>query len=417
MSMDIKRPILQDLIAHLDKPEITAIIGPRQVGKTYLMRQLQKYAVSLNQKTVFLNLDVEDHRQYLRSQSDFIAYLHLQLGNKKGIVFLDEIQRKEDAGFFLKGLFDLELPYKLVVSGSGSLDIKAHVKESLAGRKRIFEISPLSFSEFTNFKTIYQFENKLEEYFQIEKSQGIKLLEEYMKFGGYPKVVLAQTSDEKKVEISEIYSSYIEKDISGLLRVDKSEKFSSLLRVLASQVGQLINISELSSTLGLSHQTIQKYLWYLEETYILTKSNPFHTNLRSEITKSPMYYFVDLGLRNYLLGLFESLPIPSILAGHLFENAIYNHLQKPGKFWRTTDNAEVDFITNTPLSPTPIEAKYQILTKPTITRSFQNFLSKYQPKNGYIVHLGETMQLQKDQSDISFLPFWKIFVANFGERI
>ncbi len=412
--MDIKREILPNLIAHLDKPEITVIIGPRQAGKTYLMRRLQKHVESQNQRTVFLNLDVEDHRQLLRSQSDFIAYLDLQLGKQKGTVFLDEIQRKENAGLFLKGLFDLELPYKLVVSGSGSLDIKAHIKESLAGRKRVFEIFPLSFSEFINFKTSYQFENKLEEYLKIEKSQSIRYLEEYMKFGGYPKVVLAQTSDEKKIEISEIYSSYIEKDISGLLRVDKSDKFSSLLKVLASQIGQLINISELSSTLGLSQQTVQKYLWYLEETYILAKSTPFHTNLRSEISKSPMYYFIDLGLRNYLLGLFNSSPIPTILAGHLFENAIYNHLQKPVNFWRTTDNAEVDFVINTPLSPTPIEAKYQNLSKPTITRSYQNFLLKYKPTTGYVVHLGENMRLQQNQTEITFIPFWKTLVANFG---
>lgn len=415
--MDIKRPILQNLIAHLHRPEITVIVGPRQVGKTYLMRQLQRNVELQNQKTVFLNLDIEDDRHYLQSQAGFIAYLRLQLGNQKGVVFLDEIQRMENAGLFLKGLFDINLPYKFVVSGSGSLDIKAHIKESLAGRKRVFEISPLSFPEFVNFRTDNRFETKPEEYFRVEKSQTLRFLEEYMKFGGYPKVVLAQTNEDKKIEIAEIYSSYIELDVAGLLHVEKSDKFSALLRILASQIGQLINVSELSSTLGLSHQTVQKYLWYLEETYIMCKSSPFHTNLRSEISKSPMYYFVDVGLRNYLLGLFDSSSIPSILAGHLFENIIFNHLQKPVNFWRTTDNAEVDFVINTPLSPTPIEAKYQNLPKPTITRSYQNFLLKYKPKTGYVVHLGENLRLQANQTNIIFVPFWNTLVANFGKSL
>lgn len=399
---------MADLIYHLNKPEITVIIGPRQVGKTYLMRQMMANAQSQNQKTAYLNLDIESDRRYLESQRTFLDYLHLQLGNRKGIVFLDEIQRKTDAGLFLKGLYDMNLSYKLVVSGSGSLDIKAHLKESLAGRKRVFEISPISFPEFVNFKTDYQYEKKLEEYFNVERSQALRFLEEYMRFGGYPKVLLAPTAKEKKIEIEEIYSSYVEKDVIGLLHVEKSDTFSSLLKIIASQIGQLTNISELSSTLGLSHQTIQKYLWYLEQTYIISKSTPFHTNVRSEISKSPVYYFTDPGLRNYLLGIFDIPRVPQLLAGHLFENTIFNHLQKPVHFWRTTDNAEVDFVINIPLSPTPIEAKYQILTKPVISRSYQNFLAKYHPKIGYLVHLGEELAEQKNFTNIHFLPFWKI---------
>ena len=419
--MTIKRAVLRELIDHLDKPEITVIIGPRQVGKTYLMKQMLSRAGEENQKTVYLNLDIENDRRNLESQRTFIDYLHLQLGAQKGVVFLDEIQRKTDAGLFLKGLYDMGLPYKFVVSGSGSLDIKAHIKESLAGRKRVFEIPPISFAEFLNFKTAYQYEEKLTEYCTVEKFAAVRFLEEYMKFGGYPKVIGAQTAKEMYIEIEEIYSSYVEKDVIGLLRIEKSDAFSSLVKIIASQIGQLTNISELSSTLGLSHQTIQKYLWYLEETYIISKSTPFHTNIRSEISKSPVYYFTDMGLRNYLLGLFDIPTIPSLLTGHLFENTIYNHLQKPVHFWRTTDNAEVDFITNAPLFPTPIEAKYHKFTKPVISRSYQNFLSKYHPKTGYLVHLGEEMIEQKNLTTIQFLPFWNVLIdptivlKNFGK--
>lgn len=413
--MHIKRTILAQLIKHLDRPEITVISGPRQVGKTYLMKQIMVHAKEKNQKTAYLNLDIENDRQYLESQNRFLEYLHLQIGDQKGIVFLDEIQRKKDAGLFLKGLYDMNLPYKLIVSGSGSLDIKAHIKESLMGRKRVFEIPPISFSEYINFKTAYAFEDKLEEYCHVEKSQTIRFLHEYMKFGGYPKIILASTANEKKIEIEEIYTSYVEKDVIGLLHVEKSDTFSSLLKIVASQIGQLTNISELSSTLGVSQQTIQKYLSYLEETYIISRCTPFHTNMRSEISKSPIYYFTDTGLRNYLMGLFDIPEIPPLLAGHLFENTIANHIKKPVHFWRTTDNAEVDFVIHSPENPTPIEAKYHELTKPTLSRSYQNFLSKYHPKTGYLIHLGDELNLQKDETTIQFLPFWKILISpNFS---
>ena len=419
--MSIKRIIFDDLLNHLPKPEITVIIGPRQIGKTYLMRQMQTHAEQRHQKTMYLNLDIENHRHYLDSQSIFLDYLRLQLGTGKGIIFLDEIQRKTDAGLFLKGLYDMKLPYKFVVSGSGSLDIKAHIKESLTGRKRIFEIPPISFPEFVNFKTDYHYEKKLVEYFHLETSRTQRLLEEYMQFGGYPKVILATTTDEKKIEIEEIYRSYIEKDIAGLLHIEKSDVFSSLLRLLASQIGQLTNIRELSSTLRISQPTVKKYIWYLEATFILRRVNPFHTNLRSEISKSPLYYFTDLGLRNYLVNIFTLPQIPSVLSGHLFENTLCNHLIHPLHFWRTTDNAEVDFVINTPLFPTPIEAKYHVLTTPKLTRSYHSFLSKYHPAHGYIIHLGDTMRTKQSNTTIHFLPFWKILtdpnilVANFGK--
>jgi len=146
----------------------------------------------------------------------------------------------------------------------------------------------------------------------------------------------------------------------------------------------LVNFSELSSTLGLSVETIKHYLWYLEKTFILQKITPYFKNLRKEITKSPIYYFCDLGLRNYSLG--------KPLDGFLFQNFVFNLLKEkyPGEkihFWRTKDKAEVDFILETPRGPLPLETKYTHLKEVKLTRGLQSFLKKYQPKNAFVVNL------------------------------
>ena len=166
----IRRDIFQDLKSHLAKKEITLIVGPRQAGKTTLMMLLKEYLESVRKKTVFLSLDFENDQKFFSSQNALIEKLKLEFGNNEGYVFIDEIQRKEDAGVFLKGLYDMSLPYKFIVSGSGSVELKEKVHESLAGRKAMFEVFPVSFREFVNFKTGYKYDDKLADYFTVEKS-------------------------------------------------------------------------------------------------------------------------------------------------------------------------------------------------------------------------------------------------------
>ncbi len=410
----IKRAIFHSIEKHLAEPEMTVLIGPRQVGKTYLMQLLEDHLKVRGEKTVFLNLDVEDNKQFFVSQTALINYIRLQVGSSRAFVFIDEIQRKEDAGLFLKGIYDMNLPYKFIISGSGSLDLKAKIKESMAGRKQIFYIDPVSFEEFVHYKTAYKYEDKLPDFFSIESTRTQHLLEEYMMFGGYPRIVLSETLEKKKSEMDEIYRSYINRDITDLLKVEKPDAFTNLLKVIASQIGSLVNVTELSRTIGISDKTIQHYLWYLEETFIIKKVTPYYRNVRSEITKTPLYYFYDTGVRNYLLGLFGVPTIPPALGGHLFENVIFNMLRHHIHFastrihfWRTTDNAEVDFVINAGLEVIPIEAKYTKLQAALTTRSFKSFLDKYKPKRGYIIHLGKKLEDTFQNTKISFLPFYE----------
>ena len=204
----IKRKVFNELKNHLDKKEITLIVGPRQAGKTTLLLLLKEHLESQGKKTVFLSLDIESDRQFFTSQDQLLRKIALEIGESEGYVFIDEIQRKEDAGLFLKGLYDMNLPYKLIVSGSGSVELKEKIHESLAGRKRMFELSTVSFIEFVNYKTHYKYETSLQEFFDLDPNQTQRLLEEYLNFGGYPRVVLEETTEEKRRIIAELYQSY-----------------------------------------------------------------------------------------------------------------------------------------------------------------------------------------------------------------
>lgn len=413
--MVIKRTILPLLEKHLSAPEMTIITGPRQVGKTYLMRLLENELSVKGEKTLYLNLDIDEHFPLFTSQRELINYIKLQVGGGKAYIFIDEIQKKENAEIFLKGLYDLQLPYKFVLSGSGSLELKSKISESMAGRKRFFTVDPLSFEEFVNNKTDYRYEEKLKDFFAIEKNQTQRLFEEYMMYGGYPRVVLAETVEEKRAVIEDIYQSYIQKDIKDFLDVSKPDAFTNLAKILASQIGSLVNTVELSSNIDIADKTVQHYLWYMEKTFIIKKVTPFYRNIRSEIIKSPVYYFVDTGLRNYLLGLFGLPSIPPALSGHLFENVIFNMLREGKKtgpteihFWRTKDQAEVDFILQAGLDVIPVEAKYMKLKDSRLGKSFKNFILKYKPEKGYIVHIGDNFKTELEGANVSIIPFYDL---------
>lgn len=265
----LKRDILSEIKAHLSHKEITLIVGPRQAGKTTLMLLLKDDLEKDNQKTLFFNLDIEPDRQIFSGQETLVKKIEMEIGKNSGYVFIDEIQRKENAGLFLKGLYDMRLPYKFIVSASGSLELKEKIHESLAGRKRIFELSTLSFKEFADFKTDYKYGLRLKEFFEVDHLRAMRIFEEYLNFGGYPRVVLAETSKEKQKMIDEIYRSYLERDIFYFWGVEKEEAFVNLVRLLSRQIGGLVSVSELSSALRLSAKTVQKYLWYLQKTFVL----------------------------------------------------------------------------------------------------------------------------------------------------
>jgi len=425
MSMNtniIHRHALDDLRRDIHRPEIAFLIGPRQAGKTTLMQIIQTELKDAREKTAFLSLDYDQDRVFFDSQQHLLKKIELEIG-KSGFVFIDEIGRINNAGIFLKGLQDMGLPYKFIVSGSGSVDLRAGIRESMLGRKRIYEISPLNLLEFVNFKTDYQYSERLSDFFALEHARAEELLLDYMNFGGYPRVVLESQAREKTREMDEIYQGYITRDIAYLLKVEKLESYSQLIRTLADQTGRIINYSELSSTLSIALPTVKNYCWYAEETYILQRIRPFYRNLRSEITKAPSVYFHDLGLRNFALGIFGNVQRPDDL-GFVFQNLVYLILREKIRFtggrihfWRTTAKTEIDFIVDTGRAVIPIEVKFQNMDKPSVPRAFDSFITKYSPSHCLVVNKKLQATIRRHGTEVRFVTIWDLLLGDLLRNI
>lgn len=410
----IKRKLFADLVDHLPQKEMSLIIGPRQAGKTTLMEMLKEHLDNRGERTLFLNLDIEWDRPHFESQAALLKKIELELGRQRGYVFIDEIQRKDDAGLFLKGLFDLKLPYKFIISGSGSLELKQKIHESLVGRKRLFELSTVTLGEFINHRTDYRYEENLADFLAIETDRAQQLLSEYMQFGGYPRIVMVAEQREKLRLIDEIYRSILEKDIAYLLKLDKPDVFSALIKMLAGQVGQLMNYTELASTLNVSFATVKNYLWYAQKIFLVELIAPYARNVRKEISKSPVPYFWDLGLRNYSLGLFGHLESP-FEKGFVFENLVFLLLRQKLRFkaaklnyWRTKDKAEVDFVIEAGKRLIPVEVKYKHLKRDKVPASLRSFIAKYNPEKAYIINLDLNKTLKIKKTTLCFLPFHEL---------
>ncbi len=413
----INRDIENKITDSLNKKEVTIIAGARQVGKTTILKHIISTLKSRGERVLYLNLDIEQDNQYFMSQQLLINKIELENGTDPSYVFIDEIQQKPDAGRFLKGLYDMNLPYKFVVTGSGSLELKEKIGEALTGRKHLIEMYPVSFREFVNFKTNYKYKNKLELFFNLEKEKTKLLLNEYLTFGGYPAVVTANNTTDKLEIMNEIFNSYITRDITYLLGVRAPDKFVKLIQLLAVYSGSIVNYSQLAQETGLRTETLKTYLWYAEQTFIIKIAKPYFTNGKKEITKSPTIYFNDLGMCNFSKGMYGT----SINNADrmIFQNFIYLILKDnfttglaKVNYWRSKDKAEVDFIIHQQTGTTPIEVKFSDIKKPTVSRSFRSFINKYLPETGYIVSPNFEATISIGNTKVLFLPFWKLILKS-----
>jgi len=414
----IKRWCYEKIKKHaFEAKEVTMVIGPRQSGKTTLLRQLMEEMKKDGRKVMYLNLDYELDKQFFESQIILIDKIKNDIGNE-GTVFIDEIQRKGNAGIFLKGIYDMDLGYKFVVTGSGSFELNEKIVESMAGRKRLFELNSLSFKEFVDYKTDYRYVEKYDLLQRFESDKLSLMLQEYLVFGGYPAVVLANGEAEKRLLATEIFNSYLDKDIRGWLGVDKIQEFTEMCRVLAAESGQLLDMTKLGKQTALSYKTIKNYLWYLEKTYIIRTVRPFGKNKVNELVRSPMVYFNDLGMRNFLLGqLYQrDFKINLVDTSFLFQNLIFlmlidlteiNLLPYDICYWRTKSGAEVDFVWGNIVKPIPVEVKFS--KQKNVTRSLMSFMNKYMPEKAFLVNL----EVEKKYRGVDFVPYWRLMEKNF----
>ena len=346
--MTRQRDIVKQISGSLDREEIFLLIGPRQVGKTIALHQIENQLKQKGQPNYFLNLEDPDYLQLLnQSPKNLFQIFPFDL-KQKTYLLVDEVQYLDNPSGFLKFFFDqYQNKIKIIASGSSAFYLDKKFKDSLAGRKRIFTLLSLSFREFLKFKE----EPKLAaaDFLKLTLSEKEKiqiLFGEYLLYGGYPKVVLSPM-EEKRPVLSDLAYSYIKKDIFEA-NIRQEKIFFRLLKILASQVGNLVNSSELSQTLGISKTAIDNYLYVMQKSFHITLIKPFFKNIRKELTKMPKAYFWDLGLRNFFKNDFRPF-YERDDRGQLLENAAFKQLSErynPDEihFWRTADQKEIDFV-------------------------------------------------------------------------
>lgn len=418
--MEIPRRMLAELVKHLEKEEITLLIGPRQAGKTTLLSSMGRQLRQEGKTCLFFNLDIDTDAQHFTSQQRFVERVEALTGGRPAYVFIDEVQRIENAGLFLKGIFDRRLPYKWIATGSGSLELKEKIAESLAGRKRNFLLYPISMEEFLNYRLGAPDAGRSMALLATDAVAEERLLLEYLQFGGYPRVVLTPDDTEKRQVLGEIFQSYIERDLQLLLRLEKSRELVTLLQLIANRIGRLIQYQDLANLTNLSVATVKNYLWYAQKTFIIEEVLPYFTNKEKELTKSPQYYFVDNGLRNYLLGNVPITPV-SPEFGFVFQQLIFQLLRQRFsdsiaaiRYWRTQNQAEVDFVVHDGLNLLPVEVKAARMKQPQIERSLRSFIETYRPAEAWVVNRSLETSVKIDTTTVRFLPWFRLIGPDVG---
>lgn len=343
------RHIDKAILNHFDNyKEILILLGARQVGKTTLLKRLfpSAYYLLVDNETVKNNLekyDISIYKQVFPIQTTKLI--------------IDEIHLLSDPGRAAKIIYDQMPNINLIITGSSSLQIKNRATESLAGRKLDYHLYPLTFSEYLFQKGIednlnYQIiTNVLEKGLQ-ERVHSFDLkgtLENVLVYGLYPHLVDQPNNQEY---LKNFVDSVIFKDLVELQAIENRSGALNLLRLLAYQIGSLVNISELSNRLGMNIATVRRYLNIFEQSFIIFPLRPYSKIGRDEIGKMNKYYFYDLGLRNALIENFN--PIQSRQDfGAIFENFMISELLKIniyGKFgykinfWRTKQGSEIDLV-------------------------------------------------------------------------
>lgn len=275
---------------------------------------------------------------------------------------------------------------KVILSGSNNIEINKNIRESFAGRKRVYSMWPLDFDEFLIWKEKLAVA-ELEAYKKnlVNRGKIANYLEEFMVWGGYPEVVLSNNEQEKKQILSDIFDFWFNRDI--VLYTQKMYEFRELTKQLSFRLGNTVNYSEIASLSNLSSPTVKSFIEILKETFIVFTQRPFFRNKLKEINKSPKLYFTDPGFRNWFIQRFEFSPDEK---GALFENMFLSEFIKRGygydalKFWRTNDEKyEADLVLDT--EKRVLELKFKDRIKDSDGRGIRKFLETYTDFDGKVV--------------------------------
>ena len=329
--MYIMQKHLENLRRALIPGKAVIIYGARRTGKTTLVK---RFLQDINEPYLLVSGEDITVQGYLASQS--IEKLSAFVGANRLLV-VDEAQKVPGIGINLKLIVDHIPDIRIIATGSSSFDLARAVGEPLTGRKTTLRLYPLSQLEI----------GQIEQRHQTDANLGSRLI-----YGSYPDVVLSNDNRAREQYLKEIVASYLYKDVLELDGIRHSAKISRLLQLMAFQVGKEVSYTELGTSLGMSKNTIERYLDLLEKAFVIQKLSGFSRNLRSEITKNSRYYFLDNGVRNALINNFNALELRND-AGELWENYLvierlkrqeYLREQANNYFWRTYSQKEIDLV-------------------------------------------------------------------------
>ena len=344
------RLIYTALKDHLSKKQVTIITGLRRTGKTTLIKKLLEDSGSNNK--AYFDLERIDNRELFseKNYENIITALSSRGIDfrEKTLVAIDEVQLLPGIASVIKYLYD-NYPIKFVITGSSSYYIKNLFSESLAGRKKVFELYTLSFREFLTFKDINFIPSKAigKKFISAEYERLKKYYEDFIRYGGFPEVVLSNNNSDKKDIVNDILSSYLNIDIKNISDIRDQKNLHNLLKMLAARVGTRLDYSKLSSLTGISRPSVYNYMDLLENTFVITRVPVLAKNPDREIVKAPKIFINDNGLLNQLA---------EAGSGVQFENAVFNQLKFYGKlqYYSLKTGKEIDFILD---EKTAIEVK------------------------------------------------------------
>lgn len=417
------RSILSNLLKWLTRREAYAIKGPRQSGKTTILKILREELVKKGMNAVFLNFEDPDVLEaFERNPKEYIKSFLTKEG--RYYFLMDEYHYVKEPGKKLKLLYDTFENTKFIVTGSSSLELSGAMAKFLVGRVFFFELFPFSFHEFLVAKNsrlarIHEEKNKrIKEFLLNGKTFGIKediflkeftpFFNEYLIFGGYPAVIKSRDFETKRMILKNIYDTYVSKDVVEFLKISDAFKYRSVVRTLAAMVGNLVNYNEICSTCQSYYKEVKRMISILFETYIINLIQPFYKNPMTELKKIPKVYFFDLGLRNYVID--NLSPIEKrIDVGAIVENFVFLGLrnmfpERTINYWRTIAKAEVDFVLRLNDKVVPIEVKYQTLKKPKISRGFRSFIESYKPDRALVITKDFWGKIKVGKTAILFVP-------------
>lgn len=325
----LPRLLERHILSKLDDSRVIVVYGPRQSGKTTLIKKLVQH---LTVEPLWWNGDESDIRQLFANVTT--TQLKALIGDKKLLV-IDEAQRINDIGLLLKLIHDNLPAVKVIASGSSSFELANPINEPLTGRKWEFQLLPFSYEELS---------------LANGPLEGKRLLEHRILYGLYPSVV-NNPGSERDV-LRELSSSYLYKDILTWEAIQKPEKLERLIQALALQVGREVSYNELGQICSLDNETTEKYVTLLEKAFIVFRLGTFSRNLRNELKKKRKIYFYDNGIRNAVLNNFSPLELRTD-AGHLWENFLiservkalsFHRIWANHYFWRTHSQQEIDYL-------------------------------------------------------------------------